>query len=278
VVVRLLRDRPEAVLSSTCPGFITAGAARPGKTVVIDPFPRLLAANFVGSPSCIAVRSDVFTRIGGFDEGLVAAADVDAWLRLALEGPFAFLPCRTVVLRRSADSLSARARREGSYLDDFEDIAARMPAALGAAGRQDLVGRAHGAVHFAAALRALDRGDDAGVRAELATACALFPELSNEPGLVSGRLRVNLPHSDRPTGRLRHVATAARAWPEAGSDTAVALRVQAVVAALRARKPAAALELLAGLPLRATLSFAARSLPLVRRSAARRRSVRRVAS
>jgi hypothetical protein len=278
VVAAILRDRPEAVLASTCPGFITAGAARSADAVMVDPFPRLLAANFVGSPSCIAVRRGLFTRIGGFDEGLATAGDVDAWLRLALEGPFAFLPCRTVVLRRSADSLLARARREGSYLDDFEDIAARMPAALEAAGRHDLVGRAHGSVHFAAALRALDRGDDARVRAELAAACALFPELSNEPGLVSGRLRVNLPHSDRPARWLRHLATAARAWPEADSETAVALRVQAVVAALRAGKPAAALELLAGLRVRATLSLVARSLPLVRRSVARRRSVRRVAS
>jgi hypothetical protein len=278
VVATILRDRPEAVLASTCPGFITAGAATPADAVVVDPFPRLLAANFVGSPSCIAVRRGLFTRIGGFNEDLVAAADADAWLRLALEGPVALLPCRTVVLRRSADSLLARARREGSYLDDFEHIAARMPAAVEAAGRRDLVDRAHGGVHFAAALRALDRGEDASVRAELAAACALFPELSKEPGLVSGRLRVNLPHSDRPAGRLRHLATAARAWPEADSDTAVALRVQAAVAALRAGKPAAALELLASLRVRATLSLAARSFPLVRRSVARRQSARRVAS
>jgi Glycosyl transferase family 2 len=278
VVAAILRDRPQAVLASTCPGFITAGAARPADAVVVDPLPRLLAANFVGSPSCIAVRRDVFTKIGQFGEVLGAAEDVDAWLRLALEGPFALLPCRTVVLRRSPDSLLARARREGSYLDAFEDIAARMLAALEAAGRHDLVARARGSAHFAAALRALDQGDDAGARAELAAACSLFPELSNEPGLVLGRLRVNLPHSDRPVSRLRHLATAARAWPESDSDTAVALRLQAVVAALHARRPTAALELLAGLHVRATFSLAARSFPLVRGSVARRRSVRRGAS
>jgi hypothetical protein len=278
VVATILRHRPQAVLASTCPGLITAGAARPADAVVIDPLPRLLAANFVGSPSCIAVRRDVFMEVGGFGEGLGAAEDLEAWLRLGLEGPFAFLPCRTVVLRKSRDSLLARARREGSYLDAFEAIAARMPAALEAAGRHDLVGRARGSTHFAAALRALDHGDRARVRAELAAACSLFPELSNEPGLVSGRLRVNLPDSEKPTSRLRHLATAARAWPEPDSDTAVALHLQAVVAALRARRPAAALALLAGLRVRATFSLAARSFPLLRRSFARRRSVRRVAS
>ena len=276
VVTAILGQRPEAVLASTCPGFITAGAARPADAVVADPLPRLLAANFVGSPSCIAVRRDALTAIGGFDERLLVASDVDAWLRLALQGPFAFLARRTVVFRRSPDSLLAAGRQEGRYLEAFERISARMPGALADAGRHELVDRARGSVHLAAALRALDRCDDALVRDELAAAVRLFPELSHEPGLVSGRLRVNLPHSDRPRDRLRQLATVARAWPEPASDTAVALRVQAMAAAVRGGRPVAAVGLLAGVDVRAGVSLTSRVLPLVRRSLARRFSVRRV--
>jgi Glycosyl transferase family 2 len=275
VLAAILRERPAAVLASTCPGFITAGRASPADAVVSDPLPRLLAANFVGSPSCIAVRRDALASIGGFDEGLRVAEDVDAWLRLALEGPFAFLRRRTVVLRRSPDSLLASGRRQGHYLDAFERISSRMPAALTTAGRHDLVDRARGAAHLAAALRALDYGDDAVVAGELAAACALFPELSEEPGLVSGRLRVNLPHSDRPRDRLRQLATAARAWPEPASDTGVALRLQAAATALRLGRASAAAEMVFGLNGRATVALGRRSLPLVRSSLARRLSVRR---
>jgi hypothetical protein len=272
VVEATLRVHSRAVLASTCPGFVTAGGTDPREAVVLDPLPRLLAANFVGSPTCIAVRREALEAIGGFDEGLRVADDTGAWLRLALRGPFAFLRRRTVVLRRSSDSLLVRGRDEGWLLDDWERMAARMPGELEAAGRPELVGRASGGVHFAAALRALARGDAEGVGEELASACALFPELSSEPGLVSGRLRVSLPGSDVPRERLRQLATAARAWPEHASPTAVALRVQAVAAALRAREPTAAVRLAAGLHTRAALTFAARVVPLVRSTLARRRS------
>jgi hypothetical protein len=275
VVAAMLAERPEAVLASTCPGFVTAGRAAPAEAVLVDPLPRLLAANFVGSPSCIAVRREALAALGGFDETLRVAEDVDAWLRLALRGPFAFLRRRTVVLRRSRDSLLALGRREGHFLDAFERISARMPGALADAGRHDLVGRARGSAHLAAALRALAGGDAPKVREELAAACRLFPELSTEPGLVSGRLRVNLPGADRPPERLRQLATAAAAWPEPASDTAVALRLQAVAAALRAGRPATALRLLPEVDGRAALWLAEQGLPLLRASLARRRSFRR---
>jgi hypothetical protein len=272
VVDATLRLHPRAVLVSTCPGFVAAGRSDPSEVVVLDPLPRLLAANFVGSPTCIAVRRAALEAIGGFDERLEVAEDADAWLRLALRGPFAFVPRRTVVLRRSSDSLLVRGRREGRYLDAWERIATRMAGELEAAGRPELVGPASGSAHFAAALRALARGDAEAVRKELASSCRLFPELSSEPGLVSGRLRVNLPGSDLPRERLRQLATLAPAWPERASPTAVALRVQAVGAALRAGKPAAAVRLGAGLHAGAALSFAARALPLLRSTLARRRS------
>jgi hypothetical protein len=277
VVAAVLRGRPSAVLASTCQGSITAGRASPEAAVVIDPLPRLLAANFVGSPPCIAVRRQALAAIGGFDERLPVASDADAWLRLALQGPFAFLRRRTVVVRRSPDSLLARGRREGLYLGAWEHIAARMTTELASAGRHELVGRARGSAHLAAALRALDRADEGAVREELAAACRLFPELSHEPGLVSGRLRTNLPGSERPRERLRQLATAAHAWPDPASDTAVALRLQAAATAVRARRPSAAVGLVAGLHAGAAISLAARALPLVRNSLARRRSVRRVA-
>jgi hypothetical protein len=275
VVVAVLQARPQAVLVSTCEGFITAGRSNADRAAVRDPLPRLLAANFVGSPSCIAVRRSALEEIGGFDEELEVAEDADAWLRLAVRAPFAFIRRRTVVLRRSLDSLLLHGQREGLYLDAWARIAARMPAELRAAGRHDLVERARGSVHFAAAVRALADGDDEGVRRELASACRLFPELSNEPGLVMGRLRVNVPGSDVPTERLRQLATAARAWPKPASDTAVVLRLTAAATALHAARPVAALRLVARVPWRAALSFAGRALPPARAALGRRRSTRR---
>ena len=276
VVVAALRARPQALLASTCEGFITAGRMNAGDAVVSDPLPRLLAANFVGSPSCVATRRRALEAIGGFDEELEVAEDADAWLRLAVRGPFAFVRRRTAVLRQAADSLLLRGRREGLYLEAWERIAARMPAELRAARRHHLVDRARGSVHFAAALRALAEHDDPALRRELGAACRLFPELSGEPGLVSGRLRVNLPGSNVPFERLRHLATAAVAWPEPASDTATVLRLSAAGAALRLGRAATAVRLVAGLPPGAALSLGRRALPLARSALARRRSRRRI--
>ncbi len=234
----LLLRHPEAVLASTGRDFRNAGRGTVSRARLVRPLPRLLIGNFVGQPSCIAVRRAAVVAAGGFDERLEVGEDAALWLRLALQGPFAFLRRRTVVRGRSSDSLEARARRDGSYLAAVE---------LGVRGLLDQVGRedrllraARGSLRFAAALAALDGGDP---RPALADACALLPELSAEPGLVLGRLALAVPGFAVPRRRLGAAAALADAWPDPRADSALRLRTAAIRAALEARRPRTALAL-----------------------------------
>jgi glycosyltransferase involved in cell wall biosynthesis len=56
-----------------------------------DTWRALLATNFVATPTVIA-RRDLLWRLGGFDESLKVGEDQDMWIRLALEGPTAYVP------------------------------------------------------------------------------------------------------------------------------------------------------------------------------------------
>jgi glycosyltransferase involved in cell wall biosynthesis len=65
----------------------------------------LLAGNFVSTQTLVA-RRDVLFAIGGFDESLPAVEDWDCALRLAGQGPIAFLDEPLVLQRFSHNSLS----------------------------------------------------------------------------------------------------------------------------------------------------------------------------
>lgn len=128
-----------------------------------------------------------------------------------------------------------------------------------------LLAKARGAERFFAAWRALDRKEDGAVRAHLAEACHLLPELSREPDLVENALCF-LPSAHEPGERLQQLSSAARLWPEPCSDTALFLRLMAVVVALRRTRPRAAASLLRGWPLRSTPDFVRRCRPaMIRR-------------
>jgi len=64
----------------------------------------------------VFVRRDVFALVGGFDEGLRYAMDVDLWLRLGMFSPPALVDAVLAVFRDHAGSVSSRnriaARRE----------------------------------------------------------------------------------------------------------------------------------------------------------------------
>ena len=51
----------------------------------------ILATRFILFNQAVAIRKKVLTRIGGFDESLRVLEDMELGLRLALEGPWAFI-------------------------------------------------------------------------------------------------------------------------------------------------------------------------------------------
>jgi hypothetical protein len=213
------------------------------------------------------VRAAVLREVGGFDERLRVAEDRDLWTRIALlENSFTLLQRRTVIRRYSDRSLMVSGRRHGYYLSAFERRADRALGELEARGeRAGLIAQARGARSFVSAWCALDRDDFRGVQAHLEEACRLLPELSREPELVENVLCF-LPRAHEPQQRLHQLATVARLWPDSRADTALYLRLLAILVALRRARVREAGALLRRWPLRATSAFARRVRgPLARR-------------
>ncbi len=77
---------------------------------------RLAAGGAAVTTSTVMVERALVERVGGFDERLVLAEDLDLWMRLAAQSPVAVVP-RILVTRRvhggsySASRLAATARR-----------------------------------------------------------------------------------------------------------------------------------------------------------------------
>jgi glycosyltransferase involved in cell wall biosynthesis len=61
-------------------------------TVQGDVYRQLLAHDFIGSCSRVAVRKDVLEAVGGFDENLPSAQDWDMWLKVAKVTKLACVP------------------------------------------------------------------------------------------------------------------------------------------------------------------------------------------
>jgi hypothetical protein len=115
------------------------------------------------------------------------------------------------------------------------------------AERARLQDPAAGAVHLATAIRALDRGDHATVKAQLERACRLMP-ISSLPITVEHRLRLHLRRAHDPQERLRALTAMAELWPDQQSDTARVLRTLAIAAALLAVRPRQAARLIGRWP------------------------------
>jgi hypothetical protein len=120
--------------------------------------------------------------------------------------------------------------------------------------REALLSRAHGQVHYAAAVRALVEGDDVRARASLEHACRLVPELSRTPELVARRIA-----TVAPTGASGRLSRAAALWPDQRSDTAVFLRLVGAGYAVKGGRIADAVRLAARLPPAPTPAFLLRN-------------------
>lgn len=278
VVTEVLDRLPQAVLVTTSPRHLCEGRARPSDACLWDPLPMALIENRAGFPSSIAVRRRPAIAAGGFDERLAVGEDGDFFTRLAFRGPFAMLRRRTMV-KSYTRGLRRWGVQHGHYLRMFEY---RLTKAFGeleelpAVRARQLDAQARGAVAFVRALRALDRGDEPALRATLAQACRLFPQLSREAECVESRLGF-LPTAYEPVERLRHRTMTAAAWPRGDADTALYLRCCAVVLALRLGRIRQAAALLAQRP-RPTPGFLTRAGPMLARRARQRLYARRHAA
>jgi len=270
VVTEVLARHPEAVMATTAPRKVMAGTAQPEDASLFDPLPTQFFANAFGYISCVAVRREAVMVTGGFDERLLVHEDHEWFMRLAVRGSFSGLERRTVV-KRYAPGLQDWGRRRGLYLDAFEF---KARSAIEEARRthgertRTLVGWARGALHFSFALRAIHRLDEERAQAALTQACRSLPNLSRYAEQIEDRLRY-LPNAHKPAQRLSHLIMSARAWPDPHADTAVFLRLCALLAALRMGRLHTAGRLVRDLPMRPTRDSVMRSLPILCRRARR---------
>jgi glycosyltransferase involved in cell wall biosynthesis len=269
VVTEAFAQHPEAVLVSTCPRSHVAGRQKARDARLVDALPLSLLDHVAGLVDCIAVRREDLVAVGGFNEELRVAQDVELWLRLAARGPFSFVQRRTVVRQYTRGSLEERGGERGDYLHDLDVIARTGIDEVERLQRRDqreLAARAEGKVRYVAALGALARGDEIVVHIALRDACRMLPELSREGALVAKRLELLSPRRNE---RAHHFATVARLWPDPTAETALFLRGRAITASFLAGRPFDALALAAAWPWRANPARLVRTFPLWGRLARR---------
>jgi glycosyltransferase involved in cell wall biosynthesis len=274
VLTEALARHPEAVLASTCPRSHVAGRQKAGEARLVDALPLTLIDHVAGLQDCLAVRREHLLAIGGFNEALPVAEDVELCLRLAARGPFSFVRRRTVVRQYTRGSLEQRGGERGDYLPALETIAKTgmdEVRRLQRSDRAELLARAEGKLSYVAALRGLARDDEDGVAVDLRVACRLIPELSREGALVARRLELLAP---RRAVRARHFSTFARLWPEPSAETALYLRGRAITTSVLAVRPFDALRLAATWRWFARPAHLLRTFPLWARLG--RRSVQRL--
>jgi glycosyl transferase family 2 len=267
-VTEMLARHPQAVLASTSPGHTTGGSARPRDAYLHEPLPTQFFANPVGYLPAVAIRRSALRAAGDFNEGLLVGEGWELWLRLGFQGVFCMLR-RGTVIKQHNEGLKHWGRRRGDLLGAYELGLRWAIERLGASngvGARELTAKAEGALHFATALRALDRKDGHTTGTALREACRLYPELSRQPEMVERRIG-HLQRAHEPAEHLRHLATAASLWPDPQSDTALYLRARALLAALLLGRVQQATQLTAAWPLRPTPSFLRRTLPAFARSA-----------
>jgi glycosyltransferase involved in cell wall biosynthesis len=126
-VRRALEASPEAVFVHT--GAITRAVdsvasyhERDAGADGAEAFRALLARNAVATSS-VATSADRFRAAGGFRADLLHGEDWDLWLRLAREGPVAFVPEPTVVYRahggNTSGDLAAKAADQAKALEPW---------------------------------------------------------------------------------------------------------------------------------------------------------------
>lgn len=98
-----------------------------------DILPSLTTGSYI-STQMLVIRRDVFEAVGGFDEDLTALVDWELMLRVAQQGPVAFVDEDLVVQRMSDNSITRSSRKrlaaQDYILQKHKALLARYPASL----------------------------------------------------------------------------------------------------------------------------------------------------
>lgn len=98
-----------------------------------DILPSLVRNSYI-STQMLVVRRDVFDRLGGFDESFRALVDWELMLRVAQEGPVAFVDEDLVVQRMTGNSITRssekRLESQRRIAEKHHDLLARYPGVL----------------------------------------------------------------------------------------------------------------------------------------------------
>ena len=109
--LKALQSNPQAALAYSWTNFIDEAGnfLRRGGYISVtgNTFATLLLVNFVENGSNPLIRTHVFKEVGGFDELLRSAEDLDMWLRLAVRYDFVAVQKPQILYRMSANSMSS---------------------------------------------------------------------------------------------------------------------------------------------------------------------------
>jgi glycosyltransferase involved in cell wall biosynthesis len=238
----LASGHPEAVLVSTCRNA-TFGEDEPEDAMCVDMTERLLlATEWVGAPSGVSVRRHAYLAVGGFDERIRFAEDLDLYLRLSLLGPMALISGRTFERLELPDSLWRKGVQEGMHFETGRAVASKVLFRLQRSSRADAPALRRAAAARLAledAIASLAAGAPVGtVRPLLADVCGLAPKLRARPGSIARALPNSIPNWECPRRRVTTLATLIIAWPDRSGFGWLRLWRACARAARRAPDPA----------------------------------------
>jgi glycosyltransferase involved in cell wall biosynthesis len=137
-------------------------------------WPHILFRNFIGPTSAVAMRAELFRRVGGFDPRLPALQDYDLWLRLGKTAPVLYdgrHNLRFSATPRLGSRLSADV---GNYQAGFEYLSRKYRAELNHLTFWQRR-RFDAQAALVVASKYLDRQDYWRATLQFAASCAMYP-------------------------------------------------------------------------------------------------------
>ncbi|MBV6627425.1 MAG: glycosyltransferase [Rivularia sp. (in: Bacteria)] len=111
-----LQKNPQAAVAYSWTNYIDESSQflKSGRKIKAngDVFSKLLVINFLENGSNPLIDRKALEKVGGFDESLPAAEDIDMWLRLAANYEFICVEKAQILYRISTSSMSANLRRQ----------------------------------------------------------------------------------------------------------------------------------------------------------------------
>jgi len=115
-----------------------------GRVTVTTDVAGIFERPWLGTPS-VMMRLTVFNELGGFNENLSTAEDVDLWLRTANIAPIAKMDAKTVIVFRQRDGLSSLTSTYENNLKVIDSFCKKNPSFI--ENNPQLVKRAKGLVY-----------------------------------------------------------------------------------------------------------------------------------